>query len=170
MTELKDILRTVKNLHIKDGTMCLIVYEEQGKTYINKSPIYNSSFWTNGVKALLTEDEVLDLVDKVGSYFNNFNLVGYTSGTLILTDPIPKGLLKDKFSIRRFKHQDEERLYWGNKMLYRKPWTTFSKPSRGTEYYLSDRYEKYAIINTEMITQYILWRNTINWTFNINME
>ena len=175
MTELKDILRTKKNLHIKDGTKYLIVYEEQGKTYINKSPVYNGGFWTNGVKALLTEDEVLDLVDRVGDYFNNFNLEGYTSGTLILTDPNPKGLLRDKFSIRRFKHRDEERLYWGNKkMLYRKPWTTFSKPSRGNECYLSGRYEKYAIVDSNIIIQYILWKNMImtgkNWIFNIDME
>lgn len=166
MTELKDILRTEKNLHIKDGTKCLIVYEEQGKTYINKAPIYNGGFWTNGVKALLTEDEVLDLVDRVGDYFNNFNLEEYTSGTLILTDPNPKGLLRDKFSIRRFKYHNEERLYWGNKMLYRKPWTTFSKPNRGNDY-LSSRYEKYTVVDAEMITRYISWYNFVQDEFKI---
>lgn len=166
MTELKDILRTEKNLHIKDGTKCLIVYEEQGKTYINKAPIYNGGFWTNGVKALLTEDEVLDLVDRVGDYFNNFNLEEYTSGTLILTDPNPKGLLRDKFSIRRFKYHNEERLYWGNKMLYRKPWTTFYKPNRGNDY-LSSRYEKYTVVDAEMITRYISWYNFVQDEFKI---
>jgi hypothetical protein len=160
MTELKDILRTEKNLHIKDGTKCLIVYEEQGKMYINKAPVYNGGFRTNGVKALLTEDEVLDLVDRVGDYFNNFNLEGYTRGTLVLTDPNPKGLLKDKFSIRKFYHEDALDVDWYGRTLYRKPWTTFYKPSRGREY-LSDRYEKYAIVDAEMIKMYILWYNHI---------
>lgn len=160
MTELKDILRTEKNLHIKDGTKCLIVYEEQGKTYINKAPIYNGGFRTNGVKALLTEDEVLDLVDRVGDYFNNFNLEGYTRGMLILTDPNPKGMLKDKFSVRKFKHKDAFNVDWYGRTLYRKPWTTFSKPSRGTDY-LSGRYEKYAVVDTEMIKLYILWYNLV---------
>lgn len=153
MTELKDILKTNKNLHIKDGTVCLIVYEEQGKTYINKSPVYNGGFWTNGVKALLTEDEVLDLVDGVGDYFNNFNLDGYTSGTLILTDPNPNGLIRDKFSVRRFKHLH---LRSGNKS-----WTKLYKPNRGRDYYLSGRYEKYAVVNAEMIKLYILWHNQV---------
>jgi hypothetical protein len=160
MTELKDILRTEKNLHIKDGTKCLIVYEEQGKMYIDKNIVYNGGFWTNGVKALLTEDEVLDLVDRVGDYFNNFNLEGYTRGTLVLTDPNPKGLLKDKFSIRKFYHEDALDVDWYGRTLYRKPWTTFYKPSRGREY-LSDRYEKYAIVDAEMIKMYILWYNHI---------
>lgn len=173
MTELKDILRTEKNLHIKDGTNCLIVYEEQGKTYINKSPVYNGGFWTNGVKALLTEDEVLDLVDRVGDYFNNFNLEGYTRGTLILTDPNPKGLLKDKFSIRKFRHVDRFDVDWYGRTYHHRPWTTFYKPSRGRDH-LSGRYEKYAVVDAEMIIQYILWKNMImtdkNWIFNIDME
>jgi hypothetical protein len=174
MTELKDILRTEKNLHIKDGTKCLIVYEEQGKTYINKATLYNGGFCTNGVEALLSEDEVLDLVDRVGDYFNNFNLEGYTSGTLILTDPNPKGILKDKFSVRRFHHEDALDVDWYGRTLYRKPWTTFYKPSRGRDYCLSGRYEKYAIVDSNIIIQYILWRNAImtgkNWMFNIDME
>lgn len=158
MTELKDVLRTEKNLHIKDGTKCLIVYEEQGKMYINKFPVYEGGFCTNGVKALLTEDEVLDLVDRVGDYFDNFNLEGYSMGTLILTDPKPKGLLKDKFSVRRFKHKNG---HWYGRTLYRKPWTHFYKPSRGTDYYLSGRYEKYAVVDADMIIRYILWYNLV---------
>lgn len=161
MTELKDILRTNKNLHIEDRTNCLIVYEEQGEIYINKSPVCNGGFWTNGVKALLTEDEVLDLVDRVGDYFNNFDLEGYTSGTLILTDPNPKGLLKDKFSVRRFKRENGHDIDWYGHKLYRKPWTHFYKPSRGTDYYLSGRYEKYAIVDADMIIRYILWYNLV---------
>lgn len=161
MTELKDILRTEKNLHIKDGTKCLIVYEEQGKTYINKATLYNGGFRTNGVKALLTEDEVLNLVENVGDYFNNFNLEGCTKGTLILTNPEPNGALTDKFSVRRFEHHEEERVYWGNKSLYRKPWTHFYKPNRGCVYYLSGRYKKYAIVNSDMIITYILWHNLV---------
>ena len=161
MTELKDVLRTEKNLHIKDGTKCLIVYEEQGKTYINKAPVCNGGFLTNGVKALLTEDEVLDLVDRVGDYFNNFNLEGYTRGTLILTDPNPKGLLKDKFSIRRFRHVDRFDVDWYGRTYHHRPWTTFYKPNRGSDYYLSGRYEKYAVVDAEMIKMYILWYNHI---------
>jgi hypothetical protein len=161
MTELKDILRTEKNLHIKDGTMCLIVYEEQGKMYINKSLVYNGGFCTNGVKALLSEDEVLDLVDRVGDYFSNINLEGYTKGTLILTDPNPKGLLRDKFSIRRFCHEDGFDVDWRGYTLHRKPWTAFYKPSRGRDCCLSSRYEKYAIVDAEMIKLYILWYNYI---------
>ena len=174
MTELKDILRTDRNEHIKDGTKCLIVYEEQGKMYINKATVYNGGFRTNGVKALLTEDEVLDLVDRVGDYFNNFNLEGYTRGTLILTDPSPKGLLKDKFSIRRFKHEDTLRLDLGSQTLYRRPLTYFYKAGRGRDYCLSGRYEKYAVVDANIIIQYILWKNMImtgkNWIFNIDME
>ena len=173
MTELKDVLRTEKNLHIKDGTKCLIVYEEQGKTYINKAPVYNGGFHTNSVKALLTEDEVLDLVDRVGDYFINFDLEGYTRGTLILTDPSPKGLLKDKFSIRRFKHEDGFDVDWYGRTYHHRPWTTFYKPNRGRDY-LSGRYKKYAVVDAEMIMQYILWKNMImtgkNWIFNIDME
>lgn len=153
MTELKDILRTEKNLHIKDGTKYLIVYEEQGEMYIDKITAYNGGFLTNGVKYLLSEDEVLNLVDGVGDYFNNFNLEGYTKGTLILTDPNPKGLLKDKFSVRRFKH-----LHWRNG---HKIWNIFYKPSRGIERYLSGRYEKYAVVDAEMIKMYILYENLV---------
>jgi len=174
MTELKDILRTEKNLHIKDGIKYLIVYEEQGKMYINKIAAYNGGFCTNGVEALLSEDEVLDLVDRVGDYFNNFNLEGYTKGTLILTDPNPKGILKDKFSVRRFHHEDALSVDWYGKILCRRPWTYFYKSGRGRDHCLSDRYEKYAVVDSNIIIQYILWKNMImtgkNWIFNIDME
>ena len=173
MTELKDILRTEKNLHIKDGTKYLIVYEEQGKTYIDKRAAYNGGFLTNGVKALLSEDEILDLVDEVGDYFNNFNLEGYTRGTLILTNPEPNGALTDKYSIRRFRHVDRFDVDWYGRAYHHRPWTTFYKPNRGTDYCLSGRYEKYAVVDAETIMQYILWKDMImtgkNWIFNIDM-
>ena len=160
MTELKDILKTEKNLHIKDGVKYLIVYEEQGKTYIDKRAAYNGGFLTNGVKALLSEDEVLDLVDRVGDYFNNFNLEGYTRGTLILTDPNPKGLLKDKYSVRKFLHEDAFSINWYGRTLHHRPRAYFSKTGRGRDY-LSGRHEKYAVVNAEMIKLYILWYNHI---------
>ena len=161
MTELKDILRTKKNYEIENRTVCLIVYEEQGKTYIGKCPLYDNKFWTNGVKALLTEDEVLDLVDQVGDYFNNLNLTYEEPiGTLVLTESNPKQPF-DKFSIRGYVFHPSMTYGNGYEIWHTKPTLRFTKKGKGTVKRLSLRYEKYAVITPEMIIRYIEWNNTV---------
>ena len=152
MTELKDILRTKENLHIKDNTLCLIVYLEQDKIYINKRRIHNNQFNTNGVIACLTEDEVLDMVEKIdGHDFYNFDESKESSGTLVLTDPNAYGQYH-KFSVRRFTYKPYRRLF---------RWHYTRCGTHSGEDWLSGRYEKEVIITYQDIFAYIQYRDAI---------
>jgi hypothetical protein len=154
MTELKDILRTIRNEHIRDTTLCLIVYLEQGKLYLNKKCIHNNHFKTNGVIACLTEDEVLDMVEKIhGRDDYNFDENKESSGTVILTDPNAYGRYH-KFSVRRFTYNP-------NGFLFRLRWRYRRCGTHSGEEWLSCRYEKEVIITPQDIFAYIKYRDAI---------
>ena len=152
MTELKDVLRTTKNEHIRDNTLCLIVYLEQDKFYLNKKCIHNNHFKTNGVIACLTEDEVLDMVEKIyGHDLYNFDESKESSGTVILTDPNAYGRYH-KFSVRRFRYDP-------NRYLLK--WRYSRCGTHSGEDWLSGRYEKEVVITYQDVFAYIQYRDTV---------